>query len=654
MIYSELDGQIAFPKADSSVKITKENPFISSSDSYSYDITYPLDIPENRAVFGNVNRIDVRKKLVKFKVCRLYAGNRLVISGTGIITGNTDKEVKVQIVTGKSELKYNVRTDNLFIDQIDAYNDPSSGDLSSFGMTIFSGTNKEGQDTLNGQAYTIDTTVLESKQYLGDPKRYVFMPVYDNTNDAMANQFCYMRISPKGDAKYVILNRTCIQPNLLMVVRNVLSFIGYDYDLSYIDKSPWNLLIIANAHRTMKVRDALPHWTVTTFLDQVANLFNASWIFDEVGKKVTLMGNENALTAGEQSYDCLDEYTTEHDNDGIAYIGSSNIKYNLDAGGNYGTEIISQDNLKAFGVKDFKTHSDLIDYLSGLSTRERLVTIGHSPQGYYYYRYPKESDRQEGNDNIELACFGQFTSLVRDINSDTNVELRIVPVAMGVIEMNQLTFQCKEKYETTKYGIYDTGIQYWELCDRYRFTDNLPSVENPHDETDDYDTSFVSVQDAVEDDEDKTSETKEDDSNMFVGWVASQMVRFPNESVSVERDNLSSAKRIDMWSGGGYFPMLYSDWYLNIDHGNATDNICSMSLNTVEGFSSIGDFHKKQTGRSVMNQYDQVVIKFLSDDIPNPRKLFMFRNKLFLCKKIEITVSDEGIDKLKTGYFYEI
>lgn len=66
---------------------------------------------------------------------------------------------------------------------------------------------------------------------------------------------------------------------------------------------------------------------------------------------------------------------------------------------------------------------------------------------------------------------------------------------------------------------------------------------------------------------------------------------------------------------------------------------------------SIGQFHGKN---KLIENKEQVVVKFLSDDVPDPKKVFVFRNKKFLCDKIEFEVNDKGIGKLMTGYFYEM
>lgn len=107
MIVCTLDGKAGFPSSADKIKVTYENPFVKDSGSYTYDINFPMAIPGNRRLFGNIQRFDVKKAVPDFEECRLFVGNRLVISGKGTVTSVTNDMVKVQIVGGKSRIKYN-------------------------------------------------------------------------------------------------------------------------------------------------------------------------------------------------------------------------------------------------------------------------------------------------------------------------------------------------------------------------------------------------------------------------------------------------------------------------------------------------------------------------------------------------------------------
>ena len=55
-----------------------------------------------------------------------------------------------------------------------------------------------------------------------------------------------------------------------------------------------------------------------------------------------------------------------------------------------------------------------------------------------------------------------------------------------------------------------------------------------------------------------------------------------------------------------------------------------------------------------IEKHNQITIKFYTDEIPDPSKIYVFRNKRFVCEKVEMNVTKDGIEKEKTGYFYEI
>lgn len=78
-----------------------------------------MEIDANRRLFANVHRLDVKKTATTFEQCLLYVDNRLVMQGKGIITAITNDTVKVQIVGGKSRIKYNSKFENHYIDEID-------------------------------------------------------------------------------------------------------------------------------------------------------------------------------------------------------------------------------------------------------------------------------------------------------------------------------------------------------------------------------------------------------------------------------------------------------------------------------------------------------------------------------------------------------
>ena len=67
------------------------------------------------------------------------------------------------------------------------------------------------------------------------------------------------------------------------------------------------------------------------------------------------------------------------------------------------------------------------------------------------------------------------------------------------------------------------------------------------------------------------------------------------------------------------------------------------------GTTSLGTLHAN--GLKIDNK-NCMEVKFKSDDIPDPSKIYIIRNKRFVCEKIEMEVKDDAIEPVYTGYFY--
>lgn len=118
MITCIINGMAAYPAASQSIKITYANQYVTDDGEYSYDITFPMSIMNNRRVFENVSRFDVSKNTKKYDDCKLYVSGRLVLSGVGTIISVTESDIKLQIVGGKSRIKFNSKLESHFIDEM--------------------------------------------------------------------------------------------------------------------------------------------------------------------------------------------------------------------------------------------------------------------------------------------------------------------------------------------------------------------------------------------------------------------------------------------------------------------------------------------------------------------------------------------------------
>ena len=118
-----IDGKTAVIKTGTSIKLTRENPLVTESGDYTFDVQLPLrGCPENIDIFGALYRPEVSISAV--------AGRRLPftlitdvfsISGKAVVTSVTQDEAKVQLLAGRSALTENLKDDNgrdIYIDEI--------------------------------------------------------------------------------------------------------------------------------------------------------------------------------------------------------------------------------------------------------------------------------------------------------------------------------------------------------------------------------------------------------------------------------------------------------------------------------------------------------------------------------------------------------
>ena len=617
MIICYIDNKKAYPNTSDKIKVTYENQFIKDSGSYTYEISFPMSVPENRELFNNINRFDVKKKSGSFENCSLMVDNRLIITGKGHITSVTADAVKLQIAGGKSRIKYNSAFERRFIDEI-KYPE----------IRITHGYNKRvlADSKLAPEQHATLPIDLTTFNYVGQKDVVAFNPINDETNEWTINQITSTNFVNYGAVAE--MSHLAAQPFLMYVIKQVLQHEGYNLTRNDFDCNPWNRLIIANAHQTLKIAEALPHWTVYKFLDEVRKLFNASFIFDEQAKTVQILSQNELVSNKTVSYDCDDEYSSEFDEDGLENIATSNIAYNfVDSVNRSSLELIPIEILRKYPLKEYPDYERMEKDCEAMRERDRFTTIFKTDGDYYIYSALKHGAGHE------LVKCGLFSPLIRDINNDNKIGLNIIPVAMYA---RKRMLDKEKKYIKNKFDrIPHDAIIY------------IPSISNEKDNGEDNMTKdeesgdyYLSVENALTNGVDKTKETTNDEKMvvMFQGQyvkgcgVYSSMYPYtaelPEEDVTFR------------------YPVVFVD--SKYTYGGTYEESGSLSLNRLP-HESLGSMHKATN----IDSNNKLCIKFYTDDIPDPSKIYNFRNKLFICEKVELEIDSQGIAKQKTGYFYE-
>lgn len=625
MITCIINGLAAYPAAGQSIKITYSNQYITDDGEYSYDITFPMAIMDNRRVFHNVSRLDVSKSAQTYDDCKLYVSGRMILSGVGTIITVSESEVKLQIVGGKSRIKYNEKLTKHYIDEIDF----GTADVPGTAVTVPS------HAPLGAKMVDLFRLDTDQSKFLGELGKWCFMPIKDETNDMIANFVGVDRLGDYIGSKDPFIRNLAVQPNLMYIFKKVVEHEGYTLIQNDFDCSPWNLLYIASAYKTCEIRRALPHWTSYTFVEEFRKLFNATIYFDDTKKTCSVIKSAELISSDTVVIEPLDEYTTDYDEDGsFSTSFTSNLEYNLgDSANRDDYEVISSKvfrNFETIETSEIPIGSSyqFPNTTIGWTEKEKRTRIIRS-NGSDYYIYIEDAD---GNKSWQLA--GIWSPLIRDSSSDDYTDLNISPAAQVA--------------EDVDFGnnLSTDNPQLEKRC--YLSIPNDKEDDSDNTDTDDEGYSYTSVQDALDDDS-TLSDTEDDQECMNIFFMVPGLVQKYESPTST---NISWVGEKSRW------PQFLTDNRINsmyranrsLDTSQTEAPSCSLALTV--GWNAgtcLGEFHAN--GLTIDNK-NCLEVKFKSPSIPDPSNQYLIHNKKFVCEKIEMEVKDDQIDPVYTGYFY--
>lgn len=619
MITCVINGMAAYPAASQSIKLTYANQYVTDDGEYSYDINFPMSIMDNRRVFHNVSRFDVSKVIQKFDDCKLYVSGRLILSGVGTIISVTESEIKLQIVGGKSRIKFNDKLTKHYIDEI------PFGTADKPGYTVDKGFSQKFKDKIS-EIYRLNE---DKSEFLGAEGRWCFMPVRDETNDLIANFVGVDKTKQFIGYNAPFIMNLAVQPNLMYIFRKVVEYEGYSLKRNDFDCKPWNLLYIASAYKTRELCKALPHWYSYTFIEEFRKFFNATIVFDDIKKTCSVINASELTTADSVEIEPLDEYTTDYDEDGsFSTSSTANLEYNLgDSANRDNYEVIPKKVFDSFEI----VHSEELmgsdrQFASTTllwSEKKKRQTIIENYGDYYIY-----VEDEDGNKNWKLA--GIWSPLIRDSASDDYVDLNISPAAQVVENINFKSGLLEDNY-------------YEKRCLLSIPNDKEPDSKECDIDEDGY--SYTSVQDALDDESMlDTSEDEQECMNIFF--------ILPGRVQTVDGTNT----RLSWVGNKSRWPQFMTDYRINYGYrfsGIAfiDDAYYSLALcmKSEIGTTCLGSLH--DSGIKIDNK-NCLQVKFKSNIIPDPSKAYIIHNKKFVCEKIEMEIKDDEIDKIYVGYFY--
>ena len=618
MITCIINGHKAYPISTSSIKVTYANQYVTDDGEYTYDITFPMNILENRVIFKNVSRLEVKKNVAKYDDCKLFCNSQLIMSGIGTILSVNEKEIKLQIVGGKSRIKFNDRMTKHYIDEI------PFGTADKPGYDVDKGWSQMFKEKLK-EIYRLDE---DKSLFLGVEGKWCFVPVRDETNDIISNFVGVDKTKQFIGYNAPYIANPAVQPNLMYIFRKVVEYEGYTLKRNDFDCKPWNLLYIASAYKTRELCKALPHWSSYTFIEEFRKLFNATIVFDDILKTCSVINASELTTADSIEVEPMDEYTTDYDEDGsFSTSSTANLEYNLGNSANRDNyEVITKkvfDNFEIVHSKELMgANKQFASTTLSWSEKQKRQTIIENFGNFYVYMVDE-------NDNKSWKPAGIWSPFIRDSSSDDFVDLNISPAAQVVENINFKSGLMEDKY-------------YERRC--LLSMPNDKESDSKECDVDDDGYSYTSVQDAL-DDESALDNSEDEQECMNIFFILPGRVQSTDGSTT----KLSWVGEKSRW------PQFLTDYRINegfrlgIAHFEDSYFSLSLCMKSEFGTTSLGTLHAN--GLKIDNK-NCMEVKFKSDDIPDPSKIYIIRNKRFVCEKIEMEVKDDAIEPVYTGYFY--
>jgi hypothetical protein len=640
MIELYLDDKVAIVNSNSTIKLTTENPYFSTSSSYTYEVELPLLIAQNREIFGMIHRKDITKKS-RTLTARLVVDNEEVLTGSAVIKSISESSVKVQLLGAASAYNYNNKMSDVYVDELDLgdwmhVTDPDfepTRSCNDMGNLVFNQVHNEGYNTFINRVLG------------GIGNKWVAYPICNSNNDRVFNAYIFKAATTLGsdyrldwpngltsarrnefDADNAPWLYWSVQPFLWVMVKKVAEATGLtieDEDNIFATDELYKRIFIANAHTHNLCNKCLPHWSVADWWSYLEDAFGVVVYINDQTSKVRIIPRwtfYNEIT--EQIYinDVEDEYSVDVEDDADNDISVCNVGFADFDGDAY--EKLEEAPLSVATInEDFENLSALRAWAKGLSDistyNDTLFKCADGRQ--YIYTDNKLST---GAAFVEVNQYRD--RIVDDEDDDIDVEIKVVPCCF--IEYDA------EVHSRPRSSAGSSATQETKLA-----TMTVKILSRPDREDSMY--SSTCLEDIIEGDEDVEQESSND--LLYVAMVGG----YDNVTANINDADVNF-QYPRAWA------REFSYWDIVNDKIATEDKGYSFGLNKVS--NQLNLYSQSLNSSLTIDTKVKQCFKFLSNKIPNPLGTFTINNKRYVCEKLEANLTADGLDKLITGYFYEI
>lgn len=665
--------------ADTSVKLTRENPYFASAGDYTLELTLPLaGCPANRLALGPLNFPHAsRAGLAARRLPMQLVTEAGTFVGHALVTSVDQEQAKLQLIAGRSAFDHAIDGEDRYIDRMDlgkAWDRFEGRLVYRFNGTAVDGSHVTKQFTADSMAVYIRSlfhdTKYSSEAYLmmrgpWPATDSVAFPTYSTAEELVVNtqvsdlvgtsSRCWLPkydSDPRGGGPTNI-RPIAPQPYLLEVIERVIKAAGYTPDLSYFKthEHPLRYIFIPNVRATFDIARMLPHWTIRQLIENVQDTF---------GVVFTVDGTTVAVTPRSQWYGSADEAVTLQR---VVREFSADIDNAEDAeqktssAGNVAYDWTTEDPQLSLPAEVWE-NADVQHYADTASLKKAAQALTEDQRKLSHTLYVDDTDGTPyawlHTDGVtvdgslyRLCPLDQYGPLVREPKArDTFTALPIIPAGVAA--------NGHDIADT--WGGGQTITDLFEMpptSEGHYFTPILVSPDSYHAGDDKYsiDKAINPDSDSAADDTD-TAEADKD--KMLVAWYDGRSYCFRDYEYGENRayyDNILCPLGITY--------MKYNTWRERFYFIHPSQEAPKVPYDE-------GPFRLRPTadpgtltlgsalhGAATIDTRIEHEFQFL-DRATDPQRPYIINGRRYACHKLELTLTPQGLDPLKRGYFYEI
>lgn len=661
--------QVEMPE-DFSIKITRENPYFSSSGDYTFDIELPLlGSRRNQLALGTLHRPEqaiARLAGEKFDM-RLFTPG-LLLTGYALVTAIDNEKAKLQLVAGRSAFDKAIEGKEEYIDRMelgrawDTFPDRAPWDIFSGG---------EAQDRISKDedpfrlmptyirslyaenAYAQEAVNMVQGEY---PKTdCVCLPIYSKEDEKVCNELSTddgdgTRWLPRADVTAgMVYNTPCApQPYLLDVIDRIIRAAGYTSNLTRFTRAEATeqemfirRIIVANVRCTPLIAQMLPHWTLREFVEAVQDALGVVFVLH--GEKVVSMVPRAGWFAQNGGVEIRPE--DEHD---VDVDNSDEAAQDTSSAGNVGYDF-PEDDAQLSLPEEVWQYANVIKYDNITQLRNAAAALKPEERTLSQNLYINKEDGRcyaylhdaANPSDYKLTLVNHYGPLLREEKAADNVKkLLLVPLAMKLCRMTYPTRTGSEQIYDTPQKLEPYAIPILSTTDTCR-----AGREN------------YSIDIAVNPDDNGSDNTAGNSTDNEEGKLSFIPLAYYDPTARAYRKTDHSSDPDDN------IPLAVGLTFLPHETNGHRTQLPNLVLPA--GMEPEGPFRLTHgsrdaiqlsallEGSATIDTRTQFTFSFLGNET-DPTLPYLIHSKRYACRKLELTLTPQGISPLKKGYFHEI